>query len=275
MNIHFTDKKLFDDLKESTLVKIKVGSHMYGLENGSSDIDYLMIYVNGRENLRSFVNTHHQLQYKDTVNNIDYIFTSLQQFIENIITGESTINFEVLHSKEIEESELSFLFDLRKSFYNYTVIKSYLGMAKRDYKILNKRYNGKKTSHFIRGVLFAQEILEYNLDSESADLRNTWDSNRDLLKSVKESVNKDDFLVKINLYESKMNAIRSKSNILLDGGLINKFMSGENMKKLDEKVRSFCKSEFYLSREKDFLDFGDMFYRTYRTDVDYTHLNKG
>lgn len=30
MNIHFTDKELFEKLKLATIVKVKVGSHMYG-----------------------------------------------------------------------------------------------------------------------------------------------------------------------------------------------------------------------------------------------------
>lgn len=43
MNIHFTNEKLFDTLNDNTIIKIRVGSHMYGLDNKNSDIDYFTI----------------------------------------------------------------------------------------------------------------------------------------------------------------------------------------------------------------------------------------
>ncbi len=33
MNIHFTDKELFEKLKSATLAKVRVGSHLYGTNN--------------------------------------------------------------------------------------------------------------------------------------------------------------------------------------------------------------------------------------------------
>ena len=87
MNIHFTDKNLKEQLDLSTIFKIEVGSGMYGLKTPESDTDILCIYLEGSLNLTSITQTHHQLQYNDEENNIDYIYTSLGQFVKNIISG--------------------------------------------------------------------------------------------------------------------------------------------------------------------------------------------
>ena len=96
MNIHFEDKDLFEQLKRESLVKVKVGSHLYGMETDESDVDYLYIYLKPENMKDSFIWEHHQLQYKE--DGVDHNFVDLHTFIRNILTGDSTINFEVLHS---------------------------------------------------------------------------------------------------------------------------------------------------------------------------------
>ena len=162
MNIHFDDKELFEQLKFNTIFTIDVGSSMYGLTTENSDIDKLHIYLESKENSNSIFRTHHQLQYKN--NNVDYLFTSLTQFINNILSGDSTINYEVLKSIKFKETfpELYNALD----FKHLEVAKSYLGMCKRDLKIINYYENNdeklhKKLYHVVRGVLFAESII-YN-----------------------------------------------------------------------------------------------------------------
>ena len=196
MNIHFTDKTLLDGLVKSTIVNIKVGSHVYGLENEQSDDDWLVIYLESFSERDSFMWEHHQLQYKE--DGVDHNFTSLQVFIRNILTGDNTINFEALHSDTMRDSNLSWLWDMRDDFVNHNIIKSYLGLAKRDLKFWLKDTNkGKKhsaktykrLSHFIRGVIFAKQLIEgtFSLDLTKSNTTTLFDGNDyQLVKAVKE-----------------------------------------------------------------------------------------
>ena len=81
MNIHFKNKELFEKLKSATIAKVIVGSHMYGTNTESSDIDYLYIYATSENELNSFIKVHHQLQYKE--DGIDHNFVSLHNFLNN------------------------------------------------------------------------------------------------------------------------------------------------------------------------------------------------
>lgn len=160
MNIHFNDNELFEQLKFNTVFEINVGSYMYNLTSQNSDIDTLHIYLESKENANCVLRTHHQLQYKN--NNVDYLFTSLTQFINNILSGDSTINYEVLKTDyfRLKFPELYKAMD----FENLEVAKSYLGMCRRDFKSIatyeekNEKLH-KKLYHFVRGVLFAESII--------------------------------------------------------------------------------------------------------------------
>lgn len=158
MNIHFTDKKLKKQLDQSTIFEIEVGSGMYGLKTPESDTDILCIYLEGSLNLTSITPNHHQLQYNDIDNNIDYIYTSLGQFIKNIISGDSTINYEVLQSHEFRKQFPDLYFHVN-NLDKINTVKSYLGMAKRDIKSFKKEPSDKKAYHISRGILFANCII--------------------------------------------------------------------------------------------------------------------
>lgn len=157
MNIHFKNEELFNELLKNKIFEIEVGSKMYNLKNENSDTDILIIYIEPIGN-RGTLNSHHQLQYNDENNNINYIFTSLEQFCLNITTGDSTINYEVLQSNEFKKK----FPNLRDALnYNNTkIVKSYLGMAKRDLKTIRKQYNTKTASHFVRGLMFCGSNYE-------------------------------------------------------------------------------------------------------------------
>ncbi len=205
MNIHFTDEKLKYQLDYSTIFKIEVGSSMYNLKTSNSDTDILCIYLEGSLNCTSITSNHHQFQYKDEENNIDYIYTSLNQFISNILSGDSTINYEVLQTLEFKEK-----FPNLWIFLNFrpitNVTKSYLGLAKRDLKSFKNlpqdKYNTdtyKYISHFIRGILVAEDIN---------NVHNIIAHNHKLLRSIKTGeivLSKDQFLE----YENKMNELRN------------------------------------------------------------------
>jgi len=130
-------------------------------------------YEQGRADAmkNSFLWEHHQLQYKE--DGIDHLFVDLHSFIRNIMTGDSTINFEVLH--ELKNSSLNFLYENRNFFYSYNIMKSYLGFAKRDLKqcLINGEFNHnfKKLSHATRCVNSYHMIMngEYLNDLSKID----------------------------------------------------------------------------------------------------------
>ena len=157
------DKKLFDNLMKSTFVKIEVGSKMYGLEHKNSDTDLLCIYNTSNLELNSITRSHHQIQF--TIDGDDYLFINIHSFISNILSGDSTINFEVINSRKLIGTDLEFLYNSRKSFYNYKIIRSYLGLARRDLKRIDidgktEFGKNKKIAHAYRGLSTAIKIYE-------------------------------------------------------------------------------------------------------------------
>lgn len=211
MNIHFTDEKLFNDLMQSSIFQIEIGSGMYNLKTETSDTDILVIYLDGIVNSNSIIRTHHQLQYiKDNYDgtSTDYIFTSLTQFLNNILSGDSTINYEVLKSEAFKNhsKEFKFLSEL-EVFDNVNVIKSYLGMAKRDLKAIKGEFSTKKLYHIARGVLFAEAVLN------SRNIFDVLKENYSDLKKIRETDSSFYFGINLtaqHLLEIKMNKLRDQ-----------------------------------------------------------------
>ncbi len=245
MNIHFTSQNLFEQLIKSSLVKIEVGSYLYGTKNENSDTDYLCIYVPSIEETNSFSFSHHQYQYKDIENNIDYVFTSLPNFIRNILTGDSTMNFEVIHSKQLMGSCLDFLYKYRDWFYSYPVIRAYLGFARRDLKHVNKGVSNyeknKRLLHAIRGLYFAYGVA---VDSFSLQFTTTLFSIDDELTDVERKKHIDHFSEKIENY-------RKVVNEKLENGEIIRFMIPKDQYFLDNHLSSLYKKEEYLVKKRE------------------------
>jgi hypothetical protein len=249
MNIHIKDEKLFEQLNEATLLKIRVGSHMYKLNDEYSDEDYLSIYVPSRNERNSFSFTNHQLQYK--LDGVDYNFVNIFNFIRNTIVGDSTINFEVINDKSIWKSELGFLYSLSRSFYNYNIIRSYLGLARRDVKQMKlgatDRDKNKKLIHAYRGLEFAKNIYtgkSIELDKET----------HSFLLSLKEI---SDWKVRhehIDILTNKIETLRKEVNTSLDAGRITKFMRVEDQTELDEALSNLINSDYYKRKEFDYMD---------------------
>ena len=175
MNLHI-DKNEFDLLINSKLVgQFVIGSKLYGLDDADSDTDYLVIYHPFKNQLQSPFNNHHQFQYKDTENNADYNFVDSITFIKNLIKGDSTINYELLHSEQFKSCSLSFLMSFIPAFRTYTICKAYLGFANRDLKMLNQRKTHKDKLagilHAKRSYWFARNIFDEKFELELTDLK--------------------------------------------------------------------------------------------------------
>lgn len=280
MNIHFGNRELYCDLLDVSVASIKVGSHMYGLDNENSDEDLLHIYIEPTINKNSFMWEHHQLQYKHK--GVDHNFTTLQAFIRNAMTGDATINFETLFSEELKLSPLKWLWRHRESFINYNIIKSYLGMAKRDLKMYLKDSNrgtvntvetDKKLSHFYRGLIYAEMLLEgefsLKLEGKHHVMAKGYMDDFTFLKNVKSgewSKDRDTNMDFLKEAEDKMENLRKKLNARLDARKIVKFMNPENMQSLDYDTRMFTKG---VNNGLKTLDYGDLFYKALEEGITY------
>ena len=269
MNIHFKDEDLYHSLIKNTCTQFKVGAHIYALENENSDIDFLNIYLENSQNRNSFLWEHHQLQFKK--HNIDYNFTTLQGFIRNILVGDATINMEVLFSEQMKYSSLNWLWKMRHSFINYNIIRSYLGMAKRDLKDWRKdTFNGvkasfktnKKLTHFLRGVIFADMLMDGNL---VINMKNTqYHSNWQLLNSIKNTGHSNALDI-VKSYENKMNELRKLLNFKSKSNLISKYMSTSDLRQLDFNLQSFLSIDLNLET----IDYGNLFYEVLEYGISY------
>lgn len=150
MNIKITKEEhlLLMDRREEFIV---IGSHLYGTNNESSDRDILCFYTDNEVDYSGLPN-HHQFQYdgEDT----DYIWTTKQQFMRNLQSGDSTINADVvMFTDYLTDDPILKL----KIVHTYKIIRAFLGFANRDIKQINK--NPKKGHHAVRSVYCAEMLL--------------------------------------------------------------------------------------------------------------------
>lgn len=270
MNIHFTDKSLLNQLLNATLVKVLVGSHMYTTNNENSDKDYLCIYVPTLDEHDSFTSTHHQYQYKDEENNIDYIFVNLYAFINNTLSGDSTINFEVIHSGALQNTPLEFLDTYKLAFCNYNIIRSYLGMARRDLKHIGKyhtdRDKNKKLSHAYRSYAFASNILQivenpkYYFDVKIAKY-----------SYVREYLEITDYRDRKNECENVsllINSLRMDLNSIHDSNEIIKYIDPKYSKLIDEHLYKLTLTKEYKDKQNRYFPM-ELIYDAIENGVNY------
>jgi predicted nucleotidyltransferase len=264
MNIHFTDKELFEKLKSATLVKVRVGSHLYGTNNENSDEDFLYIYATSENELKSFLWTNHQLQYKEE--GVDHNFVSLHTFVRNIINGDSTINFEVVHSEELKGTWLGFLYELRIAFNTYTMMRSYNGFARRDCKHFSKAKTDyekrKRFGHIVRGYIYAQMLMNNNFNFVDAN---------DIFKRRLNSFTKitlDD----VKLYAELLDIQRKDLNKLLEDKTVKlaKVMDVTNGMNLDVSMRLLQNTEEFNTKQYYLKDFDmSLFINAFENWVSY------
>lgn len=270
MNIHFSDKQLFNNLSEAALCRLTIGSKLYGLEHKESDTDYLYILPKTVLETNSFLNSYHQLQYKDEITHTDHNFTNIHNFITNCISGDSTVNFECLHSLELQNSELGFLAKCHLYFYNYNIIRSYLGLCDRDIKHYGKQKTMKDKAsaiiHVYRGFSFAKSIFENSFQLLDNQLIELAKNVRRIYQSAdNQNCNQNHKQISIpnnatyhNLqtpkyYEHQLDIMQQeikdfRQNILnkaLENKQINKTMLPEFQSILDSHLHKFIEGNFY------------------------------
>lgn len=165
MNIKIS-KIEHERLLEYELGRGLMGSRMYGTDDENSDTDALLIYnpevFSGNFPIFTWgLPNIHQFQYDDKENNIQYIWTTEEQFWRNLYSGDSTINVDMLLFGALPEVmgwddvTLGNEVDICRT---YKIIKAFLGFAKRD---LNRIKDGKhKMFHACRSLYMADCLLE-------------------------------------------------------------------------------------------------------------------
>lgn len=270
MNIHFEDKEVFEELKRISLFKTKMGSWMYGTNDEYSDTDFLYIYMPSEDEIVSMASNHHQFQYKE--NGVDHIFTDIFTFLKNSLSGDSTINFEIINHESLIDSKLSFIYDMRLAFHNYKIIRSYLGLARRDLKYISKgkddRDKNKKLNHVLRGYSFCLAILNKKFNT-------LIDKESKLYKEIifNKSISDSKIRHKIGTDLSGLISLtRDDVNRWLDDGSLKfpQYMRADDMKKLDLALKHKMvewRAEFGTSNYFDKLE--DIIYDAIANGIKY------
>ncbi len=165
MNI-IIDTDTFTALSDYKVFDVEFGSALWGTKNEQSDSDILRIIEPSKMWLSAPYNTDHLLQYKDEVNNIDYIFCTPQTFIRGIVNGDSAIFHEILRLGGLKHTQLSFLEKI--DFSTYKILRAYLGLAKRDIKETTKlwkdpRKSAKKLRFAAENVIYVAKELGFEI----------------------------------------------------------------------------------------------------------------
>jgi predicted nucleotidyltransferase len=268
VNIHFTDRALFKKLKNASLIKMEIGSKMYGLNDEFSDVDYLYVYATSRREMNSMVRSHHQMQFKE--DGVDHNFVSLHTFLHNCINGDSTINFEVVNSEELIGTPLEFLYGNRSAFCNYSIIRSYLGLARRDikyfYKATSDRDKIKQLMHIYRGFHYSKLIMDGNFCLTDVYLQ---EAARDLKKAVADGIDINIFLKKM---VGMVDSARTALNIMYNSKTfyLPKYMEPEDSKRIDDNLSALIESSIFIQKQSEIEDF-DMvlFYNAFENGVEY------
>ena len=255
MNLHINKEK-FDTLMNSNIVgKFIIGSHLYNLNDEKSDKDILVVYHAFKNQLVNSFTNHHQFQYKDLENNVDYNFVDSISFIRNLVSGDSTINYELIWTDEMKNSEMSFLYDMRYKFRTYNIIKSYLGFADRDCRLMFKRKDDrdkiKGLHHIYRGLYFAKSI--YNNEFKLID--------NDLISICKNT--KLDDLKNLGNIRTEIKEFRDYINKSFENKNIVRFLSVEDQIKIEENLNDIFKFS------DGYIDLSDMYDANENVELTY------
>jgi len=262
MNIHITDSNLFESLKKATIVKCLVGSRLYNTASEKSDYDYLNIYATSENELLSFIQTNHQLQYK--TENEDHNFVSLHSFIRNIINGDSSINYEVIVSDSLLGTELEWLTKHKDTFTTYTVVRNYLGLCNRDIKHYSKyteKYDKeKRLRHVIRGYIYARDMIKHTFDFNACN---------EELKSITLNVENDK---QIKEYRILVTNLRNELTEKFNDKSLGYAQHIDVTKGIEvtNELLNYCKTNNFLSKQNNLSNFNlDLFINSFENWVNY------
>lgn len=269
MNIHFKDNQLFEALKQASLADCQFGSVLYKTNDNLSDVDLHYVYSTSVNELNSFLKSHHHLQFKEEGR--DNIFVSLHTFLHNLIKGDSTVLFEIVHSDSFIGTPLQFLNDMKHDFNNYAIVRSYLGLARRDVQYYHKkethRQQIKALGHIWRGYFFAKSILDGTFSLINNDFLEIFSQ----LKQIGETDFKEkkrwlsDGQKLVTELREELNHKFNNNNLALP-----KFMSVPNQSKLDKNISDLTKQSVWVDKQETLSYFDlTLFYDAFENEISY------
>lgn len=236
MNI-IIDEQQFNILRDRIIFSGQVGSPLYGFENEKSDKDVMHLYLMSPKELSFLLgNTFYQLQYRQSDPKSDHLLVSLQGFFRNILNGGSTIPFELMHTKNFQNT---FKINV-KDFYNYNILKAYLGLVKRDleriYKLSSLYDKRKVLAHSYRGYVFAREIFEgRTLRLRIDEYDNSIKNNFSVIRDMKREWSLEDDEISSSIYAKTME-LRDQCNTQVQDGILFRYMDPIKQRELDNYI---------------------------------------
>jgi len=270
MNIHITNKETYEALKNASLVPCNFGSHLYHTNDELSDKDIHYVYATSVGEMNSFLKSHHHLQYCE--DGIDHVFVNLHTFLSNLIKGDSSVLFEIVHSDAFIGTPLEFIHNMKDAFCNYTIIRSYLGFSNRDFK----KYHTKKTNrdqlkalcHIHRGYYFAKSLMEGNFKLVN-------DTFLQVVKEIK-SIQEADYKTKnlfLNEGHNLVKELREELNTKFNNNTLNlpKYMTIENQVSLDDGINELMSKNIWFQKQRYLsdIDLMPLFYDAFENEINY------
>ena len=161
---------------------------------------------------------------------------------------------------------------------NYNIIRAYLGFARRDLKNWNKESKkgnksnpstNKKLSHFVRGIIFASNIVDKSFDldlTNSVSMESIAKNDYELLTDIKNGTSESMFPIIIDHFENKMQVLRDDLNQRLNAKEIVSVMHPKHLKELDDNLKEFIKS-YATNHNLTQLDYELLFYSVLENGV--------
>ena len=133
----------------------------FGSLNGQ-DTDLLHIVYPNPQMDSCIHNRDHFLFYKCEETNTDHLYITPRGAVNALITGSSTLIYEILVEGKFKDTSLDFLHEMNiKSFHTYKLVKALLGVAERDLKqSLSHKEPEKKLLWVKNYYTLALEVLE-------------------------------------------------------------------------------------------------------------------
>ncbi|ASV44469.1 hypothetical protein PBI_SCTP2_454 [Salicola phage SCTP-2] len=247
MNIQTESTKIFNQLEDNKIEQFEIGSYLFGLDNANSDKDYLVLYNIFKNELNSFLTCSFNYQYKRSLEDIDEDrnYVNIRNFVRNLLNGEQTYFFELIHdSEQMIGSSIEYLYNIRKEFYNYSTIKAYIGLAKRDLKFSQK--DNKRLLHAYRGIITAEHLIQGGEYSN-----NFSDNHYQIMLDIKDDMyDKKSIKDMIEDLKIRQDILRKQVNQKLDKGELYRFMSDRHLKELDDDFISNHINRYEKSRSE-------------------------
>lgn len=244
MNIQIENEHTLNVLNDSIIDRFEFGSKIYGLNTDKSDIDDIVVIKQNDFFANSFLWEHHTIQRASEER--DTIYTTLQLLVRNLVTGDSTAYFEVLHSDQCKGTVLEFLQERRDWFYNFSTIRAFIGYARRDIK--HATDSGKRFSHALR--CFYSALMLYKDNFYSNDLRD-YDANAyQYIKSLKDEthgMSNKELHQEIKRFKLMIDSLRSEvsQSFNSDRRTLNRYMEPARLAEIDRYVIDINKKHFY------------------------------